>query len=152
MTEEWELHPLHDANEGEDDLFRLTDHPLRILVVDDESLIALALHDQLVYLGHSVVATASSGREAIDLAAEHDPDLVLMDVHLGGMDGLQAAEAINQRRRTPVIVLTGFPDKAIVERAQEAGVVAHLLKPIDIEDLRAAVETGWALFQDGGGR
>lgn len=113
---------------------------LRILVVDDESLIAMALHDQLEYLGHKVVGSASSAQEAIDLAGEHAPDLILMDIHLGGMDGLDAAAHINALRRTPVIILTGFPDKALVERGRHCGVVAHLLKPIDVDDLRQAVD------------
>jgi len=121
---------------------------LRILVVDDESLISMALNDQLEYLGHEVVGTASAGPEAIELARDHDPDLVLMDVHLGGgMDGLQAAEQINARRPTPVVILTGFPDKELAERGRRMGVVAHLLKPIDIEDLRQAVESSWEAFQ-----
>lgn len=121
---------------------------LRIMVVDDESLIAMALNDQLVYLGHEVVGTASSGQEAIDLAAEQRPDLILMDVHLGGgLDGLDAAEQINDVRATPVIILTGFPDKALIDRGRRCGVVAHLLKPIDIDDLRAAVDDGWEIFQ-----
>ena len=119
--------------------------PLRILVVDDESLIAMALNDQLEYLGHEVVATASTGPEAIDLARQHEPDLVLMDVHLGGgMDGLEAAERICSRRATPIIILTGFPDKDLAGRTR--GVVAHLLKPIDMEDLRLAIENGWEAF------
>jgi CheY-like chemotaxis protein len=114
---------------------------LRILIVDDESLIAMALNDQLEYLGHEVVATASTGSEAIELARQHQPDLILMDIHLDGdMDGLDAAEHINNDRPTPVIILTGFPDKVLVERGRDCGVVAHLLKPIDIEDLRLAVD------------
>jgi response regulator NasT len=122
--------------------------PLRILVVDDESLIAMALNDQLEYLGHEVVGTASSGPEAIELARRHDPDLVLMDVHLGGgMDGLQAAEQISSRRPTPIVILTGFPDKDLVERGHSTGVVAHLLKPIDLEDLQLAIEAGWTTFE-----
>ena len=121
---------------------------LRVLVVDDESLIAMALNDQLEDLGHHVVATASTASEAVALAAEHQPDLILMDVYLGGgMDGLDAAQRINVSRRTPVIILTGFPDKVLVERARECGVVGHLLKPIDMEDLRLAVDTGWDQFQ-----
>lgn len=120
---------------------------LRILVVDDESLIAMALHDQLEYLGHYVVGTASTGSEAVSMASEHLPDLVLMDVHLeGGIDGLEAAARINEIRPTPVIVLTGFPDK-LIDRGHDRGIVAHLLKPIDIDDLRNAVETGWAIFR-----
>ena len=113
---------------------------LRILVVDDESLIAMAVHDQLEYLGHEVVGDASSAEEAIDLAARHAPDLILMDIHLGGMDGLEAAARINAARPTPVIILTGFPDKVLIDRGKDCGVVAHLLKPIDIDDLREAIE------------
>jgi two-component system, response regulator PdtaR len=120
---------------------------LRIMVVDDESLIAMALHDQLEYLGHEVVATASAGPEALALAELHEPDLVLMDIHLGGMDGLEASARINALRPTAIIILTGFPDKSLVERGRECGVVAHLLKPIDIEDLREAVDTGWLMFE-----
>ena len=122
---------------------------LRILVVDDESLIAMALNDQLEYLGHEVVATASSGQEAIALAEQHRPDLVLMDVYLGGgIDGLEAAEQINVARSTPIIILTGFPDKTLIERGRDRGVVAHLVKPIDLDDLRLAVEAGWRRSQE----
>lgn len=127
----------------------MTERRLRIMVVDDESLIAMALHDQLEYLGHEVVATASAGQEALTLAAQHEPDLVLMDIHLGGMDGLEAAARINAARPTAIIILTGFPDKTLIERGKDCGVVAHLLKPIDIEDLRQAVETGWLMFERG---
>ncbi|MBV8083683.1 MAG: response regulator [Chloroflexi bacterium] len=122
---------------------------LRILVVDDESLIAMAVHDQLEFLGHEVVGDASSALEAIDLARELEPDLIVMDIHLGGMDGLEAASRINARKRTPVVILTGFPDKVLVDRGKECGVVAHLVKPIDIEDLRQAVQRGWLAFQTG---
>jgi CheY-like chemotaxis protein len=123
---------------------------LRILVVDDESLISMALNDQLEYLGHQVVGTASSAGEAVSLAAELRPDLILMDVYLGGgMDGLDAAARINEVASVPIVILTGFPDKALIERGRSLGVVAHLLKPIDLEDLREAVDAGWALFQSG---
>lgn len=125
---------------------------LRIMVVDDESLIAMALNDQLEYLGHDVVATASSGQEAVELAQQHQPDMVLMDVYLGdGIDGLDAAEQINTARSTPIIILTGFPDKALIERGRSRGVVAHLLKPIDMDDLRDAVDTGWEVFRRSSG-
>ncbi|HLY65192.1 MAG TPA: response regulator [Chloroflexota bacterium] len=121
---------------------------LRILVVDDESLIAMALNDQLEYLGHEVVATASTASEALVLAELHQPDMVLMDVYLGGgMDGLEAAARINATRPTPIVILTGFPDKALIERGQACGVVAHLVKPIDMQDLQEAVEHGWTAFQ-----
>ena len=123
---------------------------LRIMVVDDESLIAMALNDQLEYLGHEVVGTASAAQEAVDLASQQQPDLILMDVYLGGgMDGLDAAEQINAARSTAVIILTGFPDKALIERGRGCGVVAHLLKPIDIDDLREAIDGGWEAFQSG---
>jgi CheY-like chemotaxis protein len=121
---------------------------LKIMVVDDESLIAMALNDQLEYIGHHVIATASSGAEAVELAQQHPPDLILMDVYLGdGIDGLEAAEQINAVRAVPIIILTGFPDNALVERGRDRGVVAHLLKPIDIDDLRLAVNSGWEQFQ-----
>ncbi|MFI5268107.1 MAG: response regulator, partial [Chloroflexota bacterium] len=72
----------------------------------------------------------------------------LMDVYLGdGIDGLDAAEQINAGRSTPIIILTGFPDKALIERGRGCCVVAHLLKPIDMDDLRDAVDTGWEAFQ-----
>ncbi|HEU0166223.1 MAG TPA: response regulator [Chloroflexota bacterium] len=122
------------------------DH-LRILVVDDESLIAMAVNDQLEFLGYEVVGSASSALEAIDLARDLEPDLIVMDIHLGGMDGLEAAARINSRKRTPVVILTGFPDKVLIDRGKECGVVAHLVKPIDIEDLRQAVQRGWMVFR-----
>lgn len=128
----------------------IDDDRLRILVVDDESLIAMALHDQLEYLGHEVVATASSAQEAIALAELHQPDLLVMDIHLGGgMDGLEVAERINAGRPVPTVILTGFPDKTLIERGRASNVVAHLLKPIDLDDLREAVTAGWTAFREG---
>ncbi|MGH2518347.1 MAG: response regulator [Chloroflexota bacterium] len=121
--------------------------PLRIMVVDDESLIVMALHDQLEYLGHQVVATVDTGEEAVALASQLQPDLVLMDVHMSGMDGLDAAAAINQLRPTPVIILTGYSDKTMMDVARECGVVSYMVKPIDMEDLRHAVDTGFHVFE-----
>jgi CheY-like chemotaxis protein len=113
----------------------------KILVVEDENVIAADLAGQLLQLGYDVPAIAASGEEAIRRAAELRPDLVLMDIKLRGkMDGLEAAEQILARSVVPVIYLTAFSDWATLARARASAPLAYLLKPIDPTHLRSVVE------------
>lgn len=114
--------------------------PLRVLVADDESLITLSLAAQLEGLGHEVVGAAQNGSEAVEMAEQKEPDLIILDIKMPELDGLETAKVINQRRVTPIIFLTGYSNKDIARRAGESGAFAYLSKPADQRDLVPAIE------------
>ena len=111
---------------------------MKILVAEDEALIRLDLVEMLREAGYEVVAEASNGQEAITLNQKHNPDLAILDINMPIMDGLTAAETIVQT--TPVLMLTAFSQRELVERANAAGVMAYILKPFTINDLIPAIE------------
>lgn len=113
---------------------------LRIMIVDDDSLVALSLRSQLEALGHRVVAEASNGKEAVRLAQSVDPDLILMDIKMPEMDGLAASRAIMHERPVPIVLLTSYSDPELIAEADEAGVQAYLVKPVDEAELRPAIQ------------
>lgn len=118
----------------------------KVLIVDDEVVVAEDIRRQLRSLGYLVVGVVSSGSEAVRLAEEHQPDLILMDIKLKGpMDGIEAARTIQSQSAIPVIYLTAFADEETLERARPTLPLAYLIKPFVSSDLRAAVEL--ALFR-----
>jgi AmiR/NasT family two-component response regulator len=112
--------------------------PVRIVVAEDEALIRMDLVEMLGEAGYLVVAQASDGAEAITLVAEHKPDLAILDVKMPILDGISAAEEIIAT--CPVLMLTAFSQRELVDRARDAGVMAYVLKPFTINDLVPAVE------------
>lgn len=113
----------------------------QILVVEDEGIIAADLQSRLRRLGYAAPAVAGSGREALDLARKQSFDLVLMDIHLkGGMDGIQAAQALRRERDVPVVYVTAYADARTVERAKTTEPFGYLVKPIRDKPLRSAIE------------
>jgi Response regulator with putative antiterminator output domain len=112
---------------------------VRILVAEDEALIRLDLAEMLVEAGYDVVAQASNGEQAVDLSRELKPDLVIMDVKMPVLDGISAAEKIGKERIAPVVILTAFSQKELVERARDAGVMAYIIKPFTEADLAPAI-------------
>jgi len=112
--------------------------PVRILVAEDEALIRMDLVEMLQEAGYSVVAQATNGEEAIALATEHQPDLAILDVKMPVLDGISAAEKIISI--APVLMLTAFSQKELVDRARDAGVMAYVVKPFTIGDLVPAIE------------
>lgn len=114
--------------------------PARILVVEDESIIRIDIVESLRGFGYDVVGEAADGEAAVAMATELRPDLVVMDVKMPKMDGISAAEKLHQARIAPVLLLTAFSQKELVERASEAGVVAYIVKPFTPADLLPAVE------------
>ena len=112
--------------------------PVRILVAEDEAIIRLDLVEMLVEAGYVVVAQATNGVEAIALAQEHKPDLAILDVKMPELDGISAAEKIIEI--APVLMLTAFSQKDLVERARDAGAMAYVVKPFSISDLVPAIE------------
>ena len=111
---------------------------IRILVAEDEALIRMDLVEMLQEAGYEVVAQATNGEEAIALAAEHNPDLAILDVKMPVLDGISAAEKIISI--APVLMLTAFSQRELVERARDAGVMAYVVKPFTIGDLIPAIE------------
>lgn len=112
----------------------------RVLVAEDESLIRLDLAEMLVEEGYQVVGEAADGAAAVRLAEELRPDLVVMDVKMPVLDGISAAERIVSQRIAPVLILTAFSQRELVERAQQAGAMAYLVKPFVKADLVPAIE------------
>lgn len=110
------------------------------MVVEDETLIRLDIVETLKDAGYDVIAEASSGEEAVDLANELQPHLVVMDVKMNGMDGISAAEKILADHQCAVVMLTAFSQKELVNRARDAGAMAYVVKPFTPQDLLPAVE------------
>jgi len=112
----------------------------RIVVAEDEALIRLDAVETLREAGFEVVGEAANGEEAVRLTEELEPDVVVMDVKMPVMDGLTAAEKIHAKRLAPVVMLTAFSQKELVERAREAGAMAYVVKPFTAGDLLPAIE------------
>lgn len=121
---------------------------LRVLIADDESIRLLSLAAQLAALGHRVVAEAGRGDEAVRLAAEHRPDLAILDIKMPVMDGIEAAERITQQHPIPIILLTAYHEAQLVERAARANISAYLMKPVAEEDLLPAITLALTRFQE----
>ena len=120
--------------------------PLRVVVAEDEALIRMDLVEMLTELGYLVVGEAADGESAIRLAEELRPDVVMMDVKMPVLDGITAAERIAHARIAPVVMLTAFSQRELVERATQAGVMAYLVKPFSKGDLVPAIEVAVSRF------
>lgn len=120
---------------------------LRILLADDEALIRLDLREMLTEAGHEIVGEAANGQEAVQLAQELHPDIVIMDVKMPVMDGLTAAQHITEAEIAPVLLLTAYSQQDIVARATEAGVIAYLVKPVREQQLFPAIEVAVSRFR-----
>lgn len=111
----------------------------RVVVAEDESLIRMDIVETLIEHGFDVIAEASDGEQAVALATEHKPDLIVMDIKMPNMDGITAAEKI-AHLKIPVVLLTAFSQKELVDRASEAGAMAYVVKPFTPNDLLPAIE------------
>jgi AmiR/NasT family two-component response regulator len=126
----------------------VTSGKTRVLIAEDEALIRLDLKEMLEEEGYDVVGEVGDGRQAVDRAAELRPDLVILDIQMPVLDGLSAAEKIAGERIAPVIVLTAFSQRDLVERARDAGAMAYLVKPFNKNDLVPAIEVARARFAE----
>jgi len=122
--------------------------PLRIVIADNESIIRMDLKEMLEEAGHIIVAEASNGAKAVDLVRQHKPDLVIMDIQMPEMDGITAAKIISIEKIAPVLLLTAYSQKDIVEKAKDSGVLAYLVKPVKEANLFPAMEIAVARFQE----
>ena len=116
----------------------------RLLIAEDEAIIRLDLKEMLEEEGYEVVGEAADGEAAVRLARENDPDLVIMDVKMPGMDGLTAAEKIVDEQLSAVLILTAFSQRDLVQRAAEAGAMGYLVKPFQKTDLMPAIDIALA--------
>ncbi len=120
---------------------------LRILVTDDETIIRLGLRRTLIGLGHEV-RMAADGREALKLAAAETFDVVILDVRMPGLDGIETARALYQQQPIAILMLTAVSDVEIIERAATIPIQGYLVKPVIEEQLLASIEVAWQRFRD----
>ena len=120
----------------------------RVVVAEDEALIRMDLVEMLSEEGYDVVGEAGDGEAAVALTSELKPDLVVMDVKMPKMDGISAAEQIASRRIAPVVMLTAFSQRELVDRARQAGAMAYVVKPFSKADLVPAIEIARARFAE----
>jgi CheY-like chemotaxis protein len=114
---------------------------IRVLLVEDESLISEMLSEMLEDLGHTVCSTLASGEKVLGEVLKEKPDLVIMDIKLkGAMTGIEAARAIKQARDIPIIYLTGYSDGVVVEQARATGAAGYLVKPVSKDELRKCID------------
>lgn len=121
---------------------------LRVLIADNESIIRMDLKELLEEAGHEVVAEAVDGLKAVELTRKHKPDLVIMDIKMPEMDGIAAAKIISNEKLAPVLLLTAYSQKEIVEKAKDSGVLAYLVKPVKESNLFPAMEIALSRFQE----
>ena len=122
--------------------------PRRVLIAEDEALIRLDLAEMLREEGYDIVGQAGDGQEAVELAEQLQPDLVIMDVKMPRRDGIDAASEIAGKRIAPIVVLTAFSQRELVERARDAGAMAYLVKPFTVTDLIPAIELALSRFSE----
>jgi response regulator NasT len=120
----------------------------RLVIADDESIIRMNLKETLVGLGYLVVGEAGDGVSVINLSRELRPDLVLMDIKMPKLDGIQAAKILTEEKIAPVLLLTAYSDRELVERAKEAGVVNYVVKPFREAELLPAIEIAMARYEE----
>jgi AmiR/NasT family two-component response regulator len=122
--------------------------PKRVLIAEDEALIRLDLREMLQEEGYEVVGEAADGEQAVALATELIPDLVICDVKMPKLDGITAAAQIASKRIAPVVILTAFSQRDLIERARDAGAMAYLVKPFQKRDLFPAIEMATSRFAE----
>jgi AmiR/NasT family two-component response regulator len=118
------------------------------VIAEDEALIRLDLAEMLAEEGYDVVGQAGDGEAAVELATRHRPDLVVMDVKMPKLDGIAAASQIAQARLAPVVMLTAFSQRELVDRARESGAMAYIVKPFTKSDLVPAIEMAMSRFAE----
>jgi two-component system, response regulator PdtaR len=120
----------------------------RIVIADDESIIRMDLREILTNLGYDVVGEAGDGRTALELARKLQPDLVILDIKMPTMDGIEAAQHVTAERLAPVVLLTAYSERALVGRAKDAGVTGYLVKPFRESELMPVIELALARFAE----
>ncbi|MFD4034624.1 ANTAR domain-containing response regulator [Streptomyces sp. NPDC058637] len=145
MTTPESPQPVDDADDDKSHVPPLT---TRVVIAEDEALIRLDLKEMLEEEGYAVVGEAGDGQQAVELAREHRPDLVILDVKMPVLDGISAAEKIAEESIAPVLMLTAFSQRDLVERARDAGAMAYLVKPFSKSDVVPAIEMAVSRFAE----
>jgi two-component system, response regulator PdtaR len=122
--------------------------PLRCLIVEDDTYVVMGLRAQLELLGHSVVGDASTSAQAEKLYSQNPPDVVLMDIRLDGSDGIELAAQLLAKRPCPIVILSAYGDRELVDRAAAAGVFGYLIKPVGADALAAQIEVAVGRFRE----
>jgi response regulator NasT len=117
-------------------------------MAEDNDLVALTLEEQLKGLGYDVIGVARTGAEAIDLATRLSPDLIIMDIRMPEVEGTEAAARINQQRPVPILMLTAYTDRDTIRKAEAAGALGYLVKPVNEAELSPAINIALARFRD----
>lgn len=120
----------------------------RVVIADDESVIRTDLREMLTNLNYLVVGEAGDGQSAVNLSRELKPDVVVMDIKMPDLDGIEAAKILTQEQIAPVLLLTAYSQRDLVDRAKEAGVVGYLVKPFREQEIMPAIEIALARFQE----
>jgi len=120
----------------------------RVIIADDESIIRMDVREMLTNLGYLVVGEVGDGRSAVNLARELKPDIVVMDIKMPDMDGIEAAKILTEERIAPVLLLSAYSQQDLVERAKEAGVAGYIVKPFQEAALTPAIEVSLARFRE----
>ncbi len=120
----------------------------RVIIADDESVIRADLREMLANLNYLVVGEVGDGLSAVNLAREVKPDVVIMDIKMPDMDGIEAARILTREKVAPVLLLTAYSQRELVDRAKEAGVVGYLVKPFREQEVVPAIEIALARFQE----
>ena len=121
---------------------------LRIVIADDEPIIRLDLRKTLENMGHQVVGEAGDGAKAVEIARELKPDIIILDIKMPEMDGIEAAKVVTTESIAPVLLLTAYSQKDLVDRAKDAGVFAYLVKPFKEADLLPAMEIAISRYEE----
>jgi len=121
---------------------------LKIVIAEDEYIILMGMKNNLENLGYEVVGEATNGKELVKIVLEKSPDLIIADINLPVMDGLEALRYISQTKFVPSIIVSGYDDEELISKAKDIGVLGYLIKPIDESDLKAAIEIALSRFKD----
>ena len=119
-----------------------------VLIVEDDTLVGMGLKAHLERLGHSVVGQASTANEAMAMYREFTPAVVLLDIRLNGDDGIEVARTLLRERRAPMVIVSAYSDRELIERAGSAGVFGYLIKPVNAEALQAQIEVAVRRFEE----
>jgi two-component system, response regulator PdtaR len=121
---------------------------MKVMIVEDDTLVGMGLRGQLQKLGHSVVGQAADAAEARQMFRSREPQLVLVDIRLGEDDGIELARELLKQRRCPMVIISAFAEKELIERATEVGVFGYLTKPVDERTLAAQIEVASGRFKE----
>ncbi|WP_018247307.1 ANTAR domain-containing response regulator [Orenia marismortui] len=124
------------------------DKPLKILIAEDEYLCLMGLKANLKKLGYEIIGEASDGKEAVKLALDLEPDLIIIDINMPSLDGIEAIKRINSIRLIPSIIVSGYHDQELIEKASVESVFGYLVKPVDAKDLNAAIKVAISRYNE----